>query len=117
MAVHFHVAFPMKYIEETKWFYVDGLCCNLWRESKVAFTLNLRDHQIVAQMTTEPVEKPPSIYPRHFGLVLTSKEEWQAIVDRAKDKKLSFYQEPLPDFQDLLWNTTPSFSKTRRIIY
>ena len=53
MGVLFHVAFPMKDIEETKRFYVDGLGCTLGRESKVALTLNLKGHQIVAQMTSE----------------------------------------------------------------
>ena len=96
--VLFHVAFPMKNVEATKRFYVDGLGCTLGRASKNALTLNLGGHQIVAQMTTEPVEKPHSIYPRHFGLVFTSKAEWQAIVDRAKDKKLSFFQEPRTRF-------------------
>ena len=94
MGVLFHVAFPMKNIEETKRFYVDGLGCALGRESKVALTLNLKGHQIVAQMTSELLEKPHSIYPRHFGLVLTTKEEWQVILDQAKDKKLSFFKEP-----------------------
>ncbi len=92
--VLFHVAFPMKNVEATKRFYVDGLGCALGRESKNALTLNLGGHQIVAQMTTGSIEKPRSIYPRHFGLVFTSKDEWQAMVDRAKDKKLSFFQEP-----------------------
>ena len=92
--VLFHVAFPMKNVEETKRFYVEGLGCALGRASKNALTLNLGGHQIVAQMTTGSVEKPHSIYPRHFGLVFTAKEEWQTMVDRAKDKKLPFYQEP-----------------------
>ena len=93
-AVLFHVAFPMKNVEDTKRFYVDGLGCAIGRESKNALTLNLGGHQIVAQMTTGVLEKPQSIYPRHFGLVFKSKEEWQAMVDRAKDKKLPFYQDP-----------------------
>lgn len=96
--VLFHVAFPMKDIEATKRFYVEGLGCALGRESKNALTLNLSGHQIVAQMTTGPLEKPQSIYPRHFGLVFTSNDEWQAMVDRAQDKKLSFFQEPRTRF-------------------
>lgn len=97
-AVLFHLAFPMKNIEDTKRFYVEGLGCVLGRESKVALTLNLGGHQIVAQMTTGSLEKPQSIYPRHFGLVFTAKDEWQAIVARAKEQKLSFFQEPRARF-------------------
>ena len=98
MTALFHVAFPMKNMEETKRFYIEGLGCVLGRESNVALTLNLQGHQLVAQMTTETLEKPRSIYPRHFGLVLTSKEEWQAIANRAKEKQLSFFQDPRTRF-------------------
>ena len=98
MGILFHVAFPMKNVEDTKQFYVEGLGCALGRESNNALTLNLRGHQIVAQMTTGTVEKPRSIYPRHFGLIFTTKAEWEAIVERAKDKKLSFFQEPRTRF-------------------
>ncbi|WP_447968691.1 VOC family protein [Nitrospira sp. M1] len=98
MRILFHVAFPMKNVEDTKRFYVEGLGCGLGRESKVALTLNLGGHQIVAQMTSESVEKPKSIYPRHFGLVFTTKDEWEAMVARAKEKKLSFFKEPSTRF-------------------
>jgi len=93
-----HLAFPIKNIEETKRYYVEGLGCELGRESKVALTLNLAGHQIVAQITMEDLEKPKSIYPRHFGLVFTTKEDWQTMFSRAKEKGLSFYQEPRARF-------------------
>ena len=47
MAALFHVAFPMKNIEATKRFYMEGLGCALGRESNVALTLNFEGHQIV----------------------------------------------------------------------
>ena len=99
-SVLFHLAFPIKNIEETKRFYIEGLGCELGRESKVALTLNLAGNQIVAQMTTEFLGKPKSIYPRHFGLVFTSKEDWQAMANRAKENGLLFYQEPRTRFSD-----------------
>lgn len=92
--VLFHLAFPMKNIEETKRFYVEGLGCELGRESNAAVTLNFAGNQIVAQKTTAPLDKPKSIYPRHFGLVFSTKEEWLAMANRAKDKGLNFFQEP-----------------------
>ena len=100
MGVVFHVAFPMKNIEETKRFYMDGFGCAVGQESKVALTLNLDGHQIVVQMTSETIKQPSGIYPRHFGLVFTTKEELQAIMDRAKDKKLPFYKEPHTRYAD-----------------
>ncbi|NJN37136.1 MAG: TonB-dependent receptor, partial [Nitrospiraceae bacterium] len=42
-------------------------------------------------------DQPPKqqgIYPRHFGLIFLSQTEWQALADRAKAKRLTFYQQP-----------------------
>lgn len=90
----FHLAFPVHDLERAKMFYVDGLGCTLGRESASAVTFGLGGHQIVAQLTTHPTERQRGIYPRHFGLIFTSHEEWQHFADRAKAKGLTFYQQP-----------------------
>lgn len=92
--VLFHLAFPVTDLEEAKRFYVDGLGCTRGRESPTSAIFNLQGHQIVAQLTHQKLERQKGIYPRHFGLVLTSEEDWQALVDRAKAKGLRFYQQP-----------------------
>jgi extradiol dioxygenase family protein len=93
-AVLFHLAFPVHNLEETKRFYVEGLGCTLGRESSSAVTLELGGHQLVAQLTAETLERQKGIYPRHFGLVFTSEEDWRNLVERAKAKDLPFYQQP-----------------------
>ena len=90
----FHLAFPVTDLEETKRFYVDGLGCTVGRESATAITLELRGHQLIGHLTKEPLPAQQGIYPRHFGLVFTSEEDWQALVDRAKAKDLRFFQQP-----------------------
>lgn len=90
----FHLAFPIYDIEETIRFYVDGLGCRVGRRSQQAITLGLAGHQLVGHMVTEETPAQKGIYPRHFGLVLLSQEDWQALADRAKAKGLSFYQQP-----------------------
>ncbi len=90
----FHLAFPVSDLEATKRFYVDGLGCALGRESSSAVTLELKGHQLVARLTKQALEPQKGIYPRHFGLVFTSEEDWQTLVDRAKAKGLPFYQHP-----------------------
>lgn len=93
-AVLFHLAFPVTDLQEAKRFYVEGLGCSLGRESAHSVILELRGHQIVAQLTDQSLEPPKGIYPRHFGLVFTAAEDWQALADRAKAKGLHFYQQP-----------------------
>ncbi|NJK37298.1 MAG: glyoxalase [Oscillatoriales cyanobacterium RM2_1_1] len=90
----FHLAFPVTNLEETKAFYRDGLGCVLGRESSAALIMNLYGHQIVAHLTQDPGAPQKGIYPRHFGLVFTAESDWQALVERAQQNRLTFYQEP-----------------------
>jgi uncharacterized protein len=94
VSVFFHLAFPVRDLEAAKRFYVDGLGCSLGRQSDCAMTLQLGGHQIVAQLSEQPLEGQKGIYPRHFGLIFTSEQDWQSVADRAKAKGLMFYQQP-----------------------
>ena len=94
MPALFHLAFPVHDLAAAKQFYVNGLGCVLGRESSTAVTFGLAGNQVIAHLSTEPMVSQKGIYPRHFGLVLTLAEEWQTLVDRAKAKGLTFYQQP-----------------------
>jgi extradiol dioxygenase family protein len=90
----FHLAFPIHDVEATLRFYVDGLGCTVGRRTKQALTLGLAGHQLVAHVVPDQPSKQKGIYPRHFGLIFLSEQEWQALADRAKANGLSFYQQP-----------------------
>lgn len=94
MPALFHLAFPVHDLAAAKRFYVDGLGCVLGRESSTAVTLGLAGHQLTAHLSAMPVSAQKGIYPRHFGLILTREEEWQAFADRAEAQHLTFYQQP-----------------------
>lgn len=90
----FHLAFPIHDVEATLRFYVDGLGCTVGRRTKQAVTLGLAGHQLVVHLVPKQPSKQKGIYPRHFGLIFLSQEEWQALADRATTEGLSFYQQP-----------------------
>lgn len=92
--VLFHLAFPVANIAQTKQFYVQGLGCQIGRESPSSVILNLYGHQIVAHLTHEPLTPQHTIYPRHFGLIFTSESDWESLLKRAQDQQLSFREEP-----------------------
>jgi uncharacterized protein len=94
MPFRFHLAFPVHDLEAAKRFYVDGLGCELGRESDRAATFGLAGHQLVAQLTAAPPARQQGIYPRHFGLICGTAAEWQALADRAERLGLPFYQRP-----------------------
>ncbi len=94
----FHLSIPVKDIESTREFYVNGLGCGVGRQSKVAITLEWQGHQIVAHVTDDLGPKQSSIYPRHFGLVCHSEEEWTNWKDLALKHHLPFFREPRQRF-------------------
>ena len=98
--VMFHLAFPINDVALAKRFYVDGLGCELGRESDNAVILNLYGTQLVGHVTKPPITPQKGIYPRHFGLVFDTLEQWQALHDRAQNQELKFYQSAKRRFPD-----------------
>lgn len=90
----FHLAIPITNVAEAKKYYVDGLGCELGRESRHAVILNLYGHQVVAHTTNEPITPQKGIYPRHFGMIFPSFSDWEAVLQRVKEKQLPMYEEP-----------------------
>jgi uncharacterized protein len=95
----FHLAFPVGNIPETKTFYATGLGCTIGRESPHSIILGLGGHQLVAHVTPT-LSVQSGIYPRHFGLVFTAETEWEALLTRAQQHQLPFYQSPKRRFPD-----------------
>lgn len=99
--VLFHLAFPVSDIPQTKQFYIDGLGCQLGRESANSVILNLYGHQIVAHVTREPLTPQRTIYPRHFGLIFTQESDWESLLNRVQTKQLPFRETPKRRFVGL----------------
>ncbi|MEB3292614.1 MAG: VOC family protein [Synechococcales bacterium] len=93
MQTIFHVAFPIADLEQAKQFYVQGLGCQLGRENRHSLILNLGGHQLVGHLATE-LTPQAGIYPRHFGLILTTEADWQTLCDRAQAHQLKFREAP-----------------------
>ncbi|PMB43895.1 glyoxalase [Fischerella thermalis CCMEE 5205] len=89
----FHLAFPVSDIAQAKAYYVNGLGCIPGRENRHALILNLYGHQLVAHVTKEPLTPQRGIYPRHFGLIFTSEDDWQYLLLRAQQYQLPFREE------------------------
>jgi len=97
----FHLAFPVKDIPSTKAFYIDGLGCLAGRTSSDSMIMSLYGHQLVAHVDNHySVDEQRGIYPRHFGLVFYSENNWMALLEKVHDKRLKFYQKPKVRFVD-----------------
>ncbi|MFO0039783.1 MAG: VOC family protein [Synechococcaceae cyanobacterium] len=99
-ALRFHLSIPSADLDVTERWYVDGLGCVAGRRSEHALILDLGGHQLVAQRTDAPLDRPQSgIYPRHFGLVFEQLSAWEALRDRARCAALRFGVEPKCRYQ------------------
>jgi extradiol dioxygenase family protein len=101
----FHLAFPVKDLEESRKFYGEVLGCEEGRSSDCWIDFNLFGHQIVAHLapgeagvrTTNDVDADHVPVP-HFGIVLAP-EEFQKLADRLKSKGVQFVIEPKVRFK------------------
>ena len=106
MNTRFHLAFPVKDLEQTKTFYLNILGCSLGRESLKWVDFNLFGHQIVAHLSPEDCgsinrnqvdgDKIPA---RHFGVILNW-DIWKNLIKSIKEKDIVFYIKPKIRFKN-----------------
>ena len=96
----FHLAFPVKDLEEARVFYGGVLECEEGRSSAEWIDFNLFGHQIVTHLAPESAgikhrnEVDADHVPiPHFGIVLPM-VEWRAFAEKLKSKDVKFIIEP-----------------------
>ncbi|MCG8443490.1 MAG: VOC family protein [Caulobacterales bacterium] len=98
----FHLAFPVRDLDEARRFYGGVLGCPEGRSSESWIDFDLFGHQIVAHLAeTGPVNHNPvdgqDVPVPHFGVVLDV-ERWRALADRLKAAGVDFVIEPYVRF-------------------
>ena len=104
----FHLAFPVRDVEEARRFYVDTLGCGEGRSSDNWVDLDLFGHQIVAHHEPQPKERPRPTHHNsvdghdvpvpHFGVVLAW-EDWNSLARRLQQADTEFVIEPYIRFK------------------
>jgi extradiol dioxygenase family protein len=111
----FHLAIPVRDVEEAKKFYTELLGCAVGRQSDHWVDLNLFGHQLVCHKAAlsesygNPVDGDDVPVP-HFGVVLTM-ERWQVLAERLKSLDMVFVIEPRIRFQGLPGEQATMFFK------
>lgn len=94
----FHLAIPCKDLDETQAFYVDKLGCQLARRYADRVTFNFFGDQLVCHLAPDKIDQSPQIYPRHFGITFRQKDDFENLVQLAREGNLDFFQEPTVRF-------------------
>tara|TARA_Y100001970_G_scaffold274612_1_gene374685 strand:+ start:1079 stop:1501 length:423 start_codon:yes stop_codon:yes gene_type:complete len=100
----FHLAFPVRDLNETKKWYTTVLGCLIGRESSKWVDFNLFGHQIVAHLSdkidllnTSEVDGE-NVPVRHFGVILTP-IEWNELKEKFILNKVKFIIKPTVRFK------------------
>tara|TARA_B110000438_G_C15786758_1_gene638776 strand:+ start:465 stop:890 length:426 start_codon:yes stop_codon:yes gene_type:complete len=118
----FHLAFPVKNLLETKFFYTNYLGCSVGRTSNKWIDFNFYGHQITAHLSPSSCDvinnnkvDGQSVPVRHFGLIMDW-DDWHIAKDKLIKNKAQFIIEPYIRFknksgeQATLFIVDPSFN-------
>jgi extradiol dioxygenase family protein len=105
----FHIAFPVRDVQEARRFYGDLLGCPEGRSSESWVDFNLYGHQIVAHYKpplNDDANTPSHYNPvdghevpvPHFGIILTM-DDWKALRDRLINANVEFKIAPYIRFE------------------
>ncbi|MGY6559333.1 MAG: VOC family protein [Nitritalea sp.] len=101
----FHLAFPIRSIEETRRFYGELLGCTIGRFTDKWIDFNFFGHQLSAHLKPEECQAVDAnavdgkaVPVRHFGVVLPW-EEWHALAEKLEAAQVHFIIEPYIRFK------------------
>lgn len=105
MRPRFHLAFPVRSIEETRSFYVDVLGARVGREAERWIDFDFWGHQLSAHVVDGDGSGEPTnavdgeaVPVRHFGVILDM-DAWRALRDRLITAGVAFLIEPQIRFE------------------
>ncbi|MBS9523347.1 VOC family protein [Litoribacter alkaliphilus] len=101
----FHLAFPIRDIEETRKFYQELLGCEIGRSTDKWIDFNFFGHQLSAHVKPEELQQAKSnevdgknVPVRHFGAILEW-DAWHELADKLKAHGIDFIIEPYIRFK------------------
>jgi extradiol dioxygenase family protein len=74
----FHLAIPVRDLEETQDFYVGLLGCRLARRYADRITFDFFGDQVVCHLS-DAIDEDPDLYPRHFGVTFRDRDDFEAV--------------------------------------
>lgn len=99
-ATPFHLAFPIRDIEETRNFYGELLGCTIGRSTDKWIDFNFFGHQLSAHVKPDELKSAltnkvdgDNVPVRHFGAILPW-NDWEALAEKLRSANCAFIIEP-----------------------
>ena len=106
--IPFHLAFPVKDIASTRYFYGTFLQCEIGREAERWIDFNFFGHQLSAHVVEDQITQVAvnevdqhAVPARHFGCVLPCLA-WGQLVERCQQYDIRFYISPYTRFEGVM---------------
>lgn len=96
----FHLAIPVRDLDEALEFYVFGLGCKLARRYDDRITLDFFGDQVVCHLDPGAISKDTTPYPRHFGVTFYERAEFDSLHKLCELRKLKILAGPERRFKD-----------------
>ncbi|HWU86409.1 MAG TPA: VOC family protein [Kofleriaceae bacterium] len=99
VTTQFHLAFPVRDLEEARAFYVETIGCKPGRETSNHIDLDMFGHHVVAHLIPDAARAAPSEFDGHevpvphFGLNL-ARADWAQLAERLKRSRCRFREYP-----------------------
>jgi extradiol dioxygenase family protein len=94
----FHLAVPVRDLDEAQEFYVTKLGCKLARRYDDRITLDFFGDQLVCHLS-EAWDRELRLYPRHFGVTFRHKADFDRLLCLVENRDVACYQEVRSRFE------------------
>jgi uncharacterized protein len=98
----FHLAIPVRDLDEAQDFYVTGLGCHLARRYADRITLDFFGDQVVCHLSPDHDPGPLTLYPRHFGITFRERVEYDQLLRLVEQRKVKVFQPTTARFQGMV---------------
>jgi uncharacterized protein len=97
----FHLAIPVRDLDEAHHFYIEQLGCKLARRYPDRITVDFFGDQLVCHLSDQ-WDREPDLYPRHFGVTFREREDFDRLVALAQRRCVPFMRETQTRFEGLV---------------
>lgn len=96
----FHLAIPSHDLALSKEFYTKAFGARIGREYPHYVIFDFFDHQVVTHLDSENISHNVTMYPRHYGIIMTNREDFDKTYQLCKEAEAPFFEELFERYQN-----------------